>query len=237
MRGVTTLETMVKDLRLETRRSPSRAIGEDEYESLARLLYRTQFFLYWDFDWTFLKVRRDLTMAAGQRYYDVPTDLDFERITRIRTNGLGDWQPVTRGVTEEQYNIYDSDNDERASPVERWDIIDAGSGDQFEFWPLPDNSTETVRLDGFKKLGAFVEDEDVCTLDDTLIVTLAAAHLMTGEDDKRAEKLLAQGNKMYLRMRGGATRREGGHFIMNSRETVRDPHDNPTVLAVRTPST
>ena len=55
-RGVTTLETMVKDLRLETRRSPNTNLGQDEYETLKRVLYRTQLFLYWDFDWPFLRV-------------------------------------------------------------------------------------------------------------------------------------------------------------------------------------
>ena len=100
-RGVTTLETMVRDLRLETRRSPDENIGLDEYETLKRLIYRTQLFLYWDFDWPFLKVRRDITLAEDQRYYDVPNDIDFERITRMRTNGLGDdWRPVKIPIQE-----------------------------------------------------------------------------------------------------------------------------------------
>lgn len=236
-RGVTTLETMVQDLRLETRRSPSRAIGQDEYQALARLLYRTQFFLFWDFDWPFMRVRRDITMNQGSRYYDLPTDLDFERVTRIRTNGLGDqnWRPVSRGITMEDYNLYDSDNGDEANPVEKWDIIDAGSGDQMEVWPVPDNSTEVLRLEGFKKLGPLIADNDVCTLDDTLIVTLAAAHLLTGEDDKKAKELLTQGNKLYLRMRGGAARREGNYFIMGSKLPLQDIHDNPAVIAVKTP--
>lgn len=234
-RGVTTLETMVKDLRLETRRSPDRSIGQDEYESLARLLYRIQFFLYWDFDWPFLKIRRDITMQQGSRYYDFPVDMDFERITRIRTNGLTEWQPVTRGITTDNYITYDSDNGDTAAPVLRWDIIDAGSGDQMEVWPLPDNNTEILRLEGFKKLGSFISDNDVCTLDDTLIVTLAAAHLLTGQDDRLAKTMLDQGNKLYLRMRGGATRREGGYFIMGSRLPLTDIHNNPTVLAVKPP--
>lgn len=236
-RGVTTLETMVSDLRLETRRSSNRSIGQDEYPALKRLLYRTQFFLFWDFDWPFMRVRRDIQMQQDSRYYDLPVDLDFERVTYIRTNGLGDqnWRPVERGISVDNYNLYDSDNGDTASPVERWDIIDAGSGDQMEVWPMPDNSDEILRAEGFKKLGPLFADDDVCTLDDTLIVTLAAAHLMTGEDDKRAKELLTQGNKLYLRMRGGATRREGGYFLMSSRLPIADIHDNPAVIAVKAP--
>ncbi len=236
-RGVTTLETMVSDLRLETRRSSNRSIGQDEYPALKRLLYRTQFFLYWDFDWPFMRVRRDINMQQDSRYYDLPADVDFERVTYIRTNGLGDknWRPVERGITVDNYNLYDSDNGDTANPVEKWDIIDAGSGDQMEVWPMPDNSTEVLRVEGFKKLAPFFADDDVCTLDDTLIVTLAAAHLMTGEDDKRAKELFTLGNKMYLRMRGGATRREGSYFLMSSRLPISDIHNNPAVIAVKTP--
>ena len=236
MRGVTTLEEMVEDLRLETRRSSDPAIGQDEEPALKRLLYRTQFFLYWDFDWPFLKTRRDITMQANERYYDFPTDMDFERIARVRTNGQTDWQTVVRGITVDDYNIYDSDNGDTATPVLKWDIIDAGQGDQVEFWPMPDNNTEILRLEGFKKLGNLISNDDVCTLDDTLIVTLAAAHLLTGQDDKLAQTMLSQGNKLYLRMRGGATRREGGYFIMGSKLPLPDIHNNPTVLAVKNPS-
>ena len=228
----------MQDLRLETRRSPNANIGIDEYDALKRLLYRVQFFLYWDFDWPFLRCRRDITMQTDERYYDFPSGMDFERISLVRTNGYGEnnWTPVTRGITLEDYNSYDSDNGETSNPVRKWDVIDAGSGDQMEVWPMADNNTEILRLEGFKKLGQFSADSDVCTLDDTLIVTLAAAHLMTGEDDKRAEKLLAQGNKMYLRMRGGATRREGGYFIMGSKPPLQSSiHDNPMVIAPRAP--
>lgn len=236
-RGVTNLETMVKDLRLETRRSPNANIGIDEYEALKRLLYRVQFFLYWDYDWPFLKCRRDISMQNSQRYYDFPADLGFDRISRIRTNGNGvnNWTPVVRGITMEDYNVYDSDNGDTSNPVRKWDVIDAGSGDQLEVWPMPDNDTETLRLEGIKALGPLIADDDVCTLDDTLIVTMAAAHLLTGEDDKRAEKMLAQGNKLYLRLRGGAARREGGYFIMGSRLPLADMHARPTVIAPRAP--
>ena len=234
-RGVTTLETLVRDLRLETSRSGNRNIGKDEYPALARLLYRTQFFLYWDFDWPFLKVRRDITMQQNDRYYDFPMDMDFERITRVRTNGYGQWTPIARGVTSDDYATYDSDNGDTGSPVQKWDIIDAGSGSQLEVWPMPNDNGELVRLEGYKKLNIFVSDDDVCTLDDTLIVMFAAANLLLQQDPNRARETLAQANKLYLKMRGGATRREGGFFVTGGEMSNRDPHNNPTVIAVRNP--
>lgn len=235
-RGVTTLETMVQDLRLETRRSPNANIGIDELASLKRLLYRTQLFLYWDFDWPFLKIRRDITLAADQRYYDFDSDMDFERITRIRTNGDGEWCKVTRGITMDHYNSYDSDSGDTADPVERWDIIDAGSGEQLEAWPMPATNGYKLRLEGFKKLGALESDADTCTLDDTLIVLFAASHLLTSQDDKLAQKTLQQANKIYTRMRGGATRNEGGAFIMGGEVRQMDRFAAPNITVNHTTS-
>lgn len=234
-RGTTTLESMVQDLRLETRRSPDTNIGQDEYATLKRLLRRTQTYLYWDFDWPFLKIRRDLTMATNQRYYDFPSDMDFERIVRIRGNGFGQYTPIIRGITMDEYNIYDSDNGDTSTPTQNWDLIDAGSGDQMEVWPMPSEDGETIRLEGFKKLGDLISDDDVCTLDDTLIVLFAAAHLLTGQDDKLAKNCLDQGNRLYLRMRAGSERREGGYFIMGSKLPIRDIHNNPAILAIKGP--
>jgi hypothetical protein len=232
-RGVTTLKQMVEALRHETRRSPDPNLGQDEYAALKYLLRRTQYFLYWDYDWPFLKIRRDITLQTNDRYYDFEADMDFERIVRVRGNGIGQFTLIERGITMDDYNIYDSDNGQNAFPAQKWDIIDAGSGDQMEIWPMPSENGEVIRLEGFKKCGALIEDADVCTLDDTLIVLFASAHLLTGQDDKLAKAALDQGNKMYLRMRGGAERREGGFVVMGAKSTVRDFHDKPTVLAIR----
>lgn len=231
-RGVTTLETMLRNLRLETRRSADANFGLDERDALVYLLQRTQYFLYWDFDWQFLKVRRDLTLQQDQRYYDFDNDLDYERIVAIKGNGYGTWVPLERGILMTDYDIHNSDDGETASPARKWDIIDAGSGEQFEVWPVPDQDGETVRKQGFRKLGALVADSDVCTLDDMLIVLFAAAHLSVGEDDKRAQKLLDTANRMYMRMRGGSTRTNGGYFVVGGAAgCIPDPHCRPVVLA------
>lgn len=213
-RGVTTLEQMVFDLRLETRRSTNRNIGQDEYPALVRLLQRTQNNLYWDYDWGFLKVRRDFTLNEWQRYYDFINDLDYERIISVKGNGYGEWMSLTRGIDMDDYNVYDSDEGIESSPARKWDILNTGSGEQMEVFPLPNATGETIRLEGFKKLNPFIADNDVCTLDDTLIVLFAAAELLSGEDDKRSQILAAKANKLYTRLRTGSQRKENNWFFM-----------------------
>jgi len=242
-RGVTTLESMVRDLRLETRRSSEPNFGQDEYPTLVRLLTRIQTFLYWDFDWPFLQIRRDLTLQQGQRYYDVPSDLEFERIRRVRTNGYGEsqWTEMTRGITTDHYSVYDSDNGDESSPAERWDIINVGSGDdvdqeQIEIHPMPATNGEIVRFEGIRKLGPLTQNNNVCTLDDTLIVMFAAAELLSSEDEKLAAAKTTVANKMYLRMRGGAQRKERNHFIMGEYASTADRFAAPVVLAVKHPT-
>jgi hypothetical protein len=160
--------------------------------------------------------------------------MDFERIISVRGDGLGTFEPITRGISMEDYNSLNSDDGDTEDPVRKWDIIDAGSGDQFEVWPMPASNGETIRFDGFKALGAFTSESDTCTLDDTLIVMFAAAHILTGQDDKLAKTTLSQANQLYNRMRGGASRTEGQSFVMGSEvsRAVRSSiHDHPMVIA------
>ena len=229
-RGVTTLEQMVYDLRLETRRSPNRNIGQDEYPALVRLLQRTQSNLYWDYDWHFLKVRRDITLSEGERYYDFVDDLNYERIISVKGNGYGQWMSLSRGISMDDYNVYNSDNNIESSPARKWDILNTGTNEQMEIFPMPNASGEVVRLEGFKKLNPFVADDDVCTLDDTLIVLFAASELMAGEDDKRAQVLAAKANKLYTTLRVGGQRKENNWFFMGGRECC-SPCGGYTVIA------
>lgn len=205
-RGVTTLEALVEDLRLETGRSANVNFGQDEYASLVRLLQRTQGNLYWDYEWPFLKVRRDVDLEAGSRYYDFPSDMNFERIFKVRTKIGNVWEPLDKGISMDDYAIRDSDNDARQDPAIKWDIIDAGSGEQMEIWPIPASDDLVVRIDGFKKIGALVSDNDVCTLEPDLIVLFAAAKMLAREKSADAPEALAAANKLYNNLKRGSNR-------------------------------
>lgn len=207
-RNITTLAAMVEDLRLETGRSANVNFGQDEYASLVRLLQRMQDNLYWDYEWPFLKVRRDITLQAGSRYYDFPSDMNFERVFKVRTKIGNTWELLAKGISMDDYSTLDSDNDVRQDPALKWDVIDAGDGEQMEIWPLPASDDLVVRIDGFKKLSDLISDSDTCTLEPDLVVLFSAAKLLAREKSADAPEALAAANKLYNNLKRGSNRSE-----------------------------
>lgn len=238
-RGITTLEQIVANIRMESHRSPDRNFGKDQYAAIAHLAKRVQYFLYWDHNWAFLKGSRTLTLNAGQQFYDAPLDMDFERIFRARTNTINIWHDLERGIdVTEDYNSFDPDDDERQDPAYKWDILNTeatvgGSpvlDEQIEIWPLPATTGGIVKFRGILGLGPFVSDNDVCTLDNTLIELFAAAELLAGDERADASAKLSMANRLYARMRAGSARRTpvnsismagAEHFVEPWRRRVR----------------
>jgi hypothetical protein len=184
----TSLGEMVAQLRSVTGRNISAATGAAERGSLQIQLRRAQEQLNDEWDWPFMRARRDITTAAGQRYYDFPTDLAPERVRQVKHLYGGIWTDLTYGVDMGEYSAYDSDADTRADPALKYDIIDIGQGEQMEIWPIPQTAS-TVRLTGFRALKALLDDDDVADLDDLLIVLRAGINLSSGRDNARAESL------------------------------------------------
>lgn len=228
-RGITTLEAMVADLRLETGRSSNTNFGQDEYASLKRLLQRVQKTLFYDYDWPFLKQRIDLLTVAGERYYDF--DIDPERLFTVETLHGNVWLPVVRGITMEEYTIRNSDdNTVRNDPAERWDILHTGTTDQIEIWPIPATNNLKIRLRGFRPLKPFISDNDVCTLDNDLIVLFAAAKVLAREKAEDAKEALAEAQKLYNNIKRGLNRDVQPTPL--STATAADLHRNKGVIVI-----
>ena len=123
-------------------------------------------------------------MAAG--------DLKIDKIESIWIRDGDRWLPLKAGITQNHYNAYDSDTDQRAWPPRRWKINES---DQIEIWPVPDTTGDTTnKLDMFKVVGIrnlspLIEDTDTADLDDRLLVLMAAAELMDGEAGQKKATL------------------------------------------------
>lgn len=185
-----TLLQLTEQVRAECRRSTSASRGIDELGYLHQVIRRHYEAFFDEYDWPHLKVVRDKTLAAGQRYYDFPTDLDYLRIKEARYYWGNIWITLDFGIDDDQYSAFNSDNDERNDPVERWDIIDAGSGAQIEVWPLP-GSTGTLRFRGVRAKTELVDNADVCDIDDQLVVLAASAEILGGAGQKDADAKLS----------------------------------------------
>ena len=200
----TQLRTLLADLRAEVGHSTSTNLGDATQEMMLTLLERVQRRLWSEWSWPFLQVKRDISLAVGQRYYDMPSDVSLERIERAEVKDGGSWHRLIWGISEDEYTAYDSDQDTRSWPPLKWDAYE---GDQLEVWPLPSqgvNATTgngTLRLRGVKTLSALIALDDMADLDDQLIVLFAAAELLARQKSGDAQLKLAQANAHFQRLK------------------------------------
>lgn len=189
MRG-TTLNVLVQLLRRELRVAESPALGKNSHESYCHALRSAQDRLFTEHDWPFKKIKRDITLQAGARYYNPPADLDLENIRSANCYYNERWLPVERGIAYEDRNTYDAENDDRSDPVLKWDLHNdqATNSDMVEVFPLPLTNDLIVRFDGQRKLRPLLANNDKCDLDDLLIVLTAAADLVPAKDATRARQ-------------------------------------------------
>lgn len=197
---------MVASLRDELGLSNSVAVGVDDVPSLKRSLRRVQEGLYDEYDWPHLRIfTAKIALSAGQRYYDVPADLNYERIERAVTWWGDIPKTIDRGIGFHEYASYDSERDERSDPALRWDIRWTGTVEQIEVWPIPASSDYSLQWRGIRKLRPLLLDTDVCDIDERLIVLFAAAeHLERSKAGDAASKR-AQAQALLSRLKGRST--------------------------------
>lgn len=195
-----TLSEMLFDLRAECEMATDSTVGQSANPALKVLLRRTLEVLYDEHDWPHMEgAWFNVTMAAGQRYYDFPTGLNYERASKAFVEWNGTWLPLVHGFGPGQYNSFNSDLDERSDPVTNWRVY---SGTQFEVWPIPATATQ-VRFIGSRSLGSFDADTDVCELDATMVVLFAAAEKMSGKPRGKVLASMAQRRLEQMKARAG----------------------------------
>jgi hypothetical protein len=181
-----TLGALVTQLRSVLGHDRSPAAGGAFSDSLKEAIKSAQEELYDEYSWPFLYARRDKNLSAGSRYYDFPSDLPLENIAQVEALHNDIYHDIEYGITPEDYNFHNSDNDERADPVSKWMALNTGTP-QFEVWPLPASTiTGGIRFHGKKSLSTFVDSSDTADLDDRLICYRAAKILSV--DEKRLVK-------------------------------------------------
>lgn len=180
----TTFLSLYTMLRNELGRSSSVAVGVDDLPRLKNAINATYEELAERADWPFLfKVFDVIPLAAGQQHYDFPSTLNFDRIHESVIWYDGRCSPIKRGITIMDYNLYNSNEDERSDPVRKWEVRNDGNTEQIEVWPLPASNDMEMQFSGFRKIARLVNNADVCLLDDWLIVKFAKIGLLKDTKD------------------------------------------------------
>lgn len=198
----TQFSQLVYMLRAELRRSVNVAVGVDDLPDLKQAINRQYAIQRIRYDWPFLNWHFNLPLSAGQQYYGVPTistppigsqnttppppaatptnaavDMSTDHIKRVAVIFSGIPQPLDRGITFEDYALFDYEQSGAMSdPVLKWDVR-AGSASQtmIEVWPVPSSNTSYIKFFAGVRTPTLVNDADQCWLDDMLIVLYAAA--------------------------------------------------------------
>lgn len=228
------LGELIDDVRAEAGHSLQANLGVAMRDVIIKVLQRQQRRLWEDHDWTFLRVHRDIAVQNGQRYYNIPADLTFERIEKLEFKYGDRWIPMQYSISAANYDQYDSDRDVRGFPVERWQEYE---NNQIEFWPIPSQNgsesqnTNIVRIHGIRKLRPLVAESDVADLDDTLLVLYSAAEILAREKAADASLKLQMAEKHYARLKGRNSKSET--FSLAGDAPIVLPQ-GPKIIAIQT---
>lgn len=201
-----TFENIIEMTRAEARLSTNTSRGIDHQDHVKQVIRRVYTQLAEEFDWEHLRLRRGAavkTMAAGQRYYDFPVNLNIQKIEGATFKWGNQWHRLNYGISDADYNDQDSDTDQRSDPVYRWAYYAADAGLQFEVHPMPASNTGVVHFLGQKQIEALTELANRADLDDILISLRAAAALLAeGKQEEAANEKLGAAEARRQVVRG-----------------------------------
>ena len=221
-------------------------VGEEMDETISparvginnQLLNNQQIFL--DNQHSFLRGKAVVTLPAvvGTQYYNLPAGIDFDRLEeKVYTNVVNFRYQMSYGITQDDYNIYRSDQRVIGSPCFRWQLININSVLQIELWPIP-SVAQTIYFTGLLPLVQMVADTDTCVIDDMALVLFSAAEQLArkGSGDAQAKGAKA---KAYLDTLKASFPSRYDSFNMAGMEPKfngfnRNTHGRP-VVAVSTP--
>lgn len=194
----TTFGEVIEMVRKEARLSTNTSRSIDHLDHIKQLVTRNYKQLAEDYDWRHLELKRDTGVSrkllqAGSRYYNYPTAVNPQKISRAWVKWGSSWLPLEYGITYDDRSAQDPDNNQRGDPITRWM---AYGEEQFEVWPLPATNgvadgVNEVAFEGQKKVTELTEDASRLDMDDHLIALLCAAEILAGNEQEAAAKVKA----------------------------------------------
>lgn len=214
-----TLEEAVVRVQREVEDLPGSSRNPEEAARYAYLILRVQRFLGMEYVWRNLRAERDITLAAGEDIGDFPADLDPNRISTVHARYNGAWERVYRGLPVELDNIYDRNENDLVDPPTNWEYIEGRQSiavnedpslllrPRFRVWPRPLSAT-TLRFVGMRLLPQTVPNIETVqgrqaytlVLDPDMLVLQAAAEVMAGRKDSKAQAVAEMANRRLRQM-------------------------------------
>lgn len=182
-------------VRYETRDHLGAAVQPDWVPIIKHHAWAAEKQLWLSYLWPFLKFREQYQVEASARYYNPTGDLvEPDQIRRVSLLWNSTNYPMTFGIGPDEMAVWNSDLDERTSPIERYDFARPLASDSWriEVWPVSDITEGVLYIEANRQLKAFVADTDICTLDALLIAKFAAAALLAARDAKDAQRKQAE---------------------------------------------
>ena len=176
--AVDTLTNLVDAVRAEAGHALSPAQGLNSEATLKKLIIRTEKELWTAFTWPTLIIRAQIPVQKDQYRiaYDAKMPFDQVREAYWCAAGTDHFIRMDYGFSEDCIKA-DGTNSTVSPTVELWE--DDGADDTlFRVWPTP-ASAGFIRFRGMRPLNRMVNDDDLCTLDPTLISLRVAAELLT----------------------------------------------------------
>lgn len=193
---------LIYDLRAELERTVDPAAGVADLPSLKRTLQRNYEALYDAYDWPHLTVTASVPLSAGERYYDFPENLDYDKLDEIKLFWSSRPVDIERGISLDDMYIFDSDSDVRSDPALKWDVRLVSTREQMEIWPIPASSGDSIRMKGKLKFAQLVDDDQQCLIDDSLVILSSAVELLPEKSVGKTKAKLAALQSRYGIVKG-----------------------------------
>lgn len=181
---MTTFASMVTMVREECGHAISASQGVNALETIKYMIARTQYELWTAFQFPDLTLRVELPAQTGQFIYAYPDELGYDQIRDVYWLHKNSSVMHTMSFGVPEHCIAAGGGNSSTGPnAELWDVKDEK---HFRIWPTP-TSEAVIRLKGMKKLLPLVDDDDLVTLDTTLIALMVSAEMLSRAKASDAE--------------------------------------------------
>jgi len=184
------LRDLIRGVRAETGKSLNVAHGVAERDSIVYQIQQKQEWLYYNFDWASLETTVQMPTIVGTNLYAFPGTLAFDFVNAVTCSddGLTGFKPVKYGIGPAEYNC--TPQNAQGWPVQAWQVDPTNvPNSQYKVWPVP-SKVGWLMFQGRSALRPLVADDDVSTLDGTLIVLFVAQTILQTDPSGRLARLV-----------------------------------------------